>query len=93
MADVIKVLNTEIALDTTTPNTVYGATLVRLINTANSPTDVLVTLTDASNATVATFTLGHEGTGYSTLNLEKGVTQKLKANTGSSVYAVPIAYK
>lgn len=83
MADSIKVLSTEITL-TTTPNTVSGASLVRIVNTADSPNDVLVTIYDSANTVKGTFTLGHEATGFSNINIVKLPTDKIAVNTANA---------
>lgn len=95
MADSIKVIASEIALSNSVPNTVTGATLVRIVNTADSPNDVLLTLAYANGVTKGTFTLGHDGTGFSTLNLVKLPTDTIVANSANSTVvtrAVSIAY-
>lgn len=95
MADSIKVIGSELTLSSTVPNTVTNATLVRIVNTANSPDDVLLTLAFANGVTKGTFTLGHEGTGFSTLNLVKLSTDTIVANTANGTVvtrAVSIAY-
>jgi hypothetical protein len=95
MADPIKVIASEITLSNTTPNTVNSAKLVRIVNLADSPNDVLVTLAYANGTTKGTFTLGHDATGYSTLNLVKDPTDTLLtsiANNTVVTKAVSIAY-
>lgn len=94
MADTIKVLSSEIVVGTSA-NTVSGATLVRIINTADSPNDVLITLKDSDGATKGTFTLGHEATGFSVVNLIKLPTDTIQANTANATVvtkAVSIAF-
>lgn len=88
MADSIKVLSVEIALSNTTPNTVSGASLVRLVNTSESPNDVLITIQDSANNVKGTFTLGHEATGFANMNLVKLPTDKLLANTANATVVV-----
>lgn len=95
MADSIKVIASEIALSNSVPNTVTSATLVRIVNTSDSPNDVLLTLAFANGVTKGTFTLGHDGTGFSTLNLVKLPTDTIVANSANSTVvtrAVSIAY-
>ena len=96
MADSIKVLSSEIALSSSTPNTVNNATLVRLVNTSASPNLVLITIKDTSGVTTkGTFTLGHDGTGFGSLNLVKLPTDTLTANTANNTVvtkATSIAY-
>lgn len=95
MADSIKVISTEIALSNATPNTVSSASLVRLVNTSDSPNDVLITIKDSAGATKGTFTLGHDGTGFASINLVKLPTDTLLANSANATVvtkAVSIAY-
>lgn len=84
MADSIKVLSTEITLSNTTPNNVSTASLVRIVNTSDSPNDVLITVKDSAGTTKGTFTLGHDGTGFATLNLVKLPTDTLLANSANA---------
>lgn len=95
MADPIKVISTEISLSNSTPNTVSNAKLVRIVNLADTPNDVLVTLKDSGGTTKATFTLGHDATGCSTIELIKDPTDTLITNFANSTVvtkAVSIAY-
>lgn len=95
MADPIKVLSTEISLSNSTPNTVSSAKLVRIVNLADSPNDVLVTVAYANGVTRGTFTLGHDATGCSTIELVKDSTDTLITNIANSTVvtkAVSIAY-
>ena len=95
MADPIKVLSTEISLSNSTANTVSNAKLVRIINLADSPNDVLITLKDSGGTTKGTFTLGHDATGCSTIELIKDSTDTLITNIANSTVvtkAVSIAY-
>lgn len=84
MADSIKVLSTEITLSSSVANTISNASLVRIVNTADSPNDVLVTVSDSAGTTKGTFTLGHDGTGFSAINLVKLPTDKLLVNTANA---------
>ena len=95
MADPIKVLSTEISLSNSTPNTVSNAKLVRIVNLADSPNDVLVTLAYANAVTKGTFTLGHDATGCSTVELIKDPTDTIMTNSANATVvtkAVSIAY-
>lgn len=83
MAETIKVLGSEITLSTSA-NTIGNASVVRLVNTADSPNDVLITLKDGSGTTKGTFTLGHDGTGFASLNLMKLPTDTIQANTANA---------
>lgn len=88
MADSIKVISTEISLSNTVPNTVNGASLVRMVNASESPNDVLITIKDGSGNVKGTFTLGHEATGFSNINLVKLPTDTLTANTANATVVV-----
>ena len=96
MAEVIKVIGSEIALSSSVPNTVNSATVVRIVNTSDSPNDVLITVKDSTGTTTkGTFTLGHEGTGFAYLNIIKLPTDTLTANTANNTVvtrATSIAY-
>jgi hypothetical protein len=95
MADSIKVIGAELILSSTVPNTVTNATLVRIVNTADSPNDVLISLYYANGVSKGSFTLGHDGTGFSTLNLVKLPTDTILASTANATVvtrAVSIAY-
>lgn len=94
MADTIKVLGTEVTINTT-PNTISSATLVRIVNTSDSPNDVLITVKTGAGATKGTFTLGHDGTGFATVNLVKLATDTIECNTANATVvtkAVSIAF-
>lgn len=94
MADTIKVLGSEITINGTA-NSIGGASLVRIINTSDSPNDVLITVKDGSGTTKGTFTLGHESTGFASVNLIKLPTDTIQANTANATVvtkAVSIAY-
>jgi hypothetical protein len=95
MADPIKVLSTEISLSNSTPNTVSNAKLVRIVNLSDSPNDVLVTIKDSGGTTKGTFTLGHDATGCSSIELTKESTDTLITNSANATVvtkAVSIAY-
>lgn len=94
MADTIKVLSSEVTINSTA-NTISAASLVRIINTSDSPNDVLITVRDSANNVKGTFTLGHDGTGFSAVNLIKLPTDTIQANTANATVvtkAVSIAY-
>lgn len=94
MADTIKVLASEVTINTS-PNTISSASLVRIINVSDSPNDVLITVKDGSGTTKGTFTLGHESTGFASVNLIKLPTDTIQANTANATVitkAVSIAY-
>jgi hypothetical protein len=76
MADPVKFLSQEIALSTSVANTVGLASLVRLFNT-DTANSVLVTLKNSGGTTLATFTLGHSGTGFCTVDAIKQPTDTL----------------
>lgn len=87
MADTIKIVGSEINLSTSA-NTVGNASLVRLINTSDSPNDVLITVKDSGGSTKGTFTLGHDGTGFASVNLVKLSTDTIQANTANATVVV-----
>jgi hypothetical protein len=91
MADVIKVLGTELTLTTNAANTVSNATLVRLLNTSND-TIVTVTLQNTSSANIASFSLGYMGSDASLCHLKKEASDKLLASANSLVKAVAVGY-
>lgn len=87
MADTIKIVGSEINLGTSA-NTVGNASLVRLINTSDSPNDVLITVKDSGGNTKGSFTLGHDGTGFASVNLMKLSTDTIQANTANATVIV-----
>lgn len=95
MSNPVKILSTEITLSSTVANNVSNAKLVRVINLADSPNDVVVTLAYANGTAKGTFTLGHDATGFSAIDLMKDPTDTLMAGTANSTVitrAVSIAY-
>lgn len=87
MPDVIKLKGTEFTLSTTA-NAVGGATIVRLVHSSAGNADRILTQAYANGTTIAnTHLLAGE-----TLYLLKGVTDTLKVDTGTDVYAVGVAY-
>lgn len=94
MADTIKVLSSEVTVNTSA-NSISSASLVRIINVSDSPNDVLITVKDSGGTTKGTFTLGHESTGFASVNLIKLPTDTIQANTANATVvtrAVSIAY-
>lgn len=84
----LKVLGTEITL--TTANTVSNAKVVRLVN-LDSANTVLVTLKDGAT-TVATFTLGTNGSDFGKELVIKEAAQTLEITGVATVKAAPIGY-
>ena len=91
MADTLKVLSTEISLSNTVGNTVSSASLVRLVNT-NASASEIVQLCYANGDVKATTTVGHYGTGSARLLLVKAPSDLLLTTAASTVKAVSIAY-
>lgn len=86
MANICKILGTEITLSSNT--TVSSASVVRVMNTDANATAV-ITLAN-STATIANVTLNFAGSDESVLYIAKEPSQTLSA-TGT-VKAVPVAY-
>lgn len=87
MPDVIKLKGTTVGLSTTA-DAVGGATIVRLVHSSAGNADRILTQAYANGTTIAnTYILAGE-----TLYLMKGVTDTLKIDTGTDVYATPVAY-
>lgn len=91
MADTIKVLSTEISLSNTVGNTVSSASLVRLVNT-NATTSELVSVCYANGNVRATTTIGHYGTDFARLLLVKQPTDILLTTGAVTVKATSVAF-
>jgi hypothetical protein len=92
MASILKVIGTEITLNTVTSNNVSNATLARLINTSND-TNVSVTLQNSdATANLASFTLGFAGSDESVVYLKKDSSERILVSANSLVKAVSVAY-
>lgn len=92
MANVLKVLSTEITLSTANAESLSNATLVRLLNTSNN-TSVTITLKNANaDANVASFTLNFAGTDESVVYLKKDASERILTSANTIVKAVPVAY-
>jgi hypothetical protein len=91
MAAALKVLASEITLSNTTPNTVNGASLVRLVNTNASISSVL-TLFYANGSVKATTTLGHYGTDFARIDLVKQPDETIQSSLAPVIKAASIAY-
>jgi plastocyanin len=89
MPDALKVKSEEVGL-TTAANTVSDGTLIRVVNTDTS--DHVVTVTDASDVTLGSFTLGKAGSFYSIEYVRKAATDKIKADANTVVKATSVAY-
>lgn len=89
MADTLKFLATEIALSTT-PNTVNGASLVRVVNT-NASISETITVAWANGTTKGTMTLGHYATDFARELIVKLPTDTL-ASSAAAVKAVSVAH-
>ena len=86
MATICKFLSTEVTLSGTA-NTIYGGSLIRLINTVNQHHHI--TQTYANGATKYVFTIPMD----THMIIEKASDEGLKVDTGSDVYANWIAYR
>jgi hypothetical protein len=82
MADLVKIIGTEIALSTA--NTVGNASVVRILNNTAGP--VLITRKDSATTTLGTVTLASNELIY----LQKTSDDTLTSNT--AVRAVSVAY-
>jgi hypothetical protein len=91
MADVLKVLSTEISLSNSVANSVSSASLVRLVNTHPTTSEV-VQLCHANGDVKATTTVGHTITDSARLILVKQPTEVLKTTGLATVKATSIAY-
>lgn len=90
MADLIKVLSQEQAVNTT-PNTISSATLVRVFNKSNTE-NYLVTVRNSSNTVLGTLTLGYIGNEESVIYLMKSASDTIEANNNSNVLGVSVGY-
>lgn len=79
MADIVKVLATEVAVNST-PSNISSASLVRIINTSNS-VNALITLKNSSNTTLGTLTLPFAGGDESVIYLMKEPTDTVESNS------------
>jgi hypothetical protein len=79
MAEIIKVLSTEISVNST-PSTVSSASLVRIINTSNA-VNALITHKDSSNTTIGTLTVPFAGGDESVIYLMKEPTDTVESNS------------
>lgn len=91
MADVIKVLSTEISLSNTVANSVNSASLVRLVNIHPSTSEV-VRLAYANGTVRASITVGHINTDSGRLILVKDPTDLLLTTGLATIKATSIAY-
>ena len=79
MADIVKILTSEVAVNTT-PSSISSASLVRIINTSNS-VNALITLKNSSNTTLGTLTLPFAGGDESVIYLMKEPTDTVESNS------------
>ena len=91
MADTLKVLSTEIGLSNTVGNTVSSASLVRLVNT-HATTSEIIQVCYANGAVKATTTLGHKATDFAKLTLVKQPTDVIKTTGLVDVRATSVAF-
>lgn len=90
MADLLKVLGSEITLSTA--NTVGNANIVRLVN-LDAANSITITQKYSNGSTRGTFTLGHHGTDFGCEFVLKNPTDTLEAGVGATIKAVSIAYR
>ena len=91
MADIVKVLSSEITLSNTTANTVSSASVVRIVN-ADTANNVVITLAN-SGGTIGTLTLGYNTTTFSSINLMKQPTDTIVfTGTSPNIKASSIGY-
>lgn len=87
MPDVIKLKGTTVGL-TTTANNVGSAPIVRVVHTGGGSTARILTQSYANGTAIAnTYITPNE-----VLYLLKNATDTLKVDTGTDVYATPVAY-
>ena len=92
MADLLKVISTEITL--TTANNVDLASLVRVVN-LDSANVAVITIRDSANNITGEFTLGHQATDYGKEYVVKQPTDTVEVKAGyvgDGIKAVSVAY-
>jgi hypothetical protein len=89
MADTLKLKSQEIALSIT-PNTVFDAKLVRVLNTGASST--LVIVRDSYNNITGSLTLTAIDKEGSHVLIKKDTTDTLESNTGNTVVATSVGF-
>jgi hypothetical protein len=86
MPDFVKLRGTTVGL-TTTANAVANSTCVRIVHTGGGSTARILTQAYANGTTFANTYIAPNDTLY----LFKGATDTLKVDTGTDVYATPVA--
>ena len=89
MADIVKVLTTEVAVNST-PGTISSASLVRIINTSNT-VNALITHRDSANNILGTLTLPFAGGDESVIYLMKEPTDTVESNS-AVVYGTSVGF-
>jgi hypothetical protein len=89
MAELVKILTTEVAVNAT-PSNITLASLVRIINTSNS-TNALITQRDSSNNVLGTLTLPFAGGDESVIYLMKEPTDTVESNS-SVVFGTSVGF-
>lgn len=97
MADPVKFLAPQIALSTA--NNVSLGSLVYIVN-LDAANSALITQKYSNGSIIASFSLGHHGTGFGSVFVIKGSTDTLTANsidgaaayTGAGIRAVSVGY-
>lgn len=85
MADPVKILSSEVSVNST-PTNVSLASLVRVLNTSNSA-NALITHRDASNTIIGTLTLTFTGGDECCVFLMKDPTDTIQSNSATVVGA------
>lgn len=85
MAEIVKILSQEVSVNST-PSSISGATLVRLVNTSTSA-NALITRRDSSNNVISSCTLPFAGGDGSVMFMMKDSTDTLESNSATTVGA------
>lgn len=89
MADVIKVLTQEVAVNST-PSTISSASLVRIINLSNTA-NALITHRDAANTILGTLTLPFASCDEAVIYLMKEPTDTVQSNS-AAVFGTSVGF-
>lgn len=89
MAELVKILTTEVAVNAT-PSNITLASLVRIINTSNT-NNALITQRDSSNNVLGTLTLPFAGGDESVIYLMKEPTDTVESNS-SVVFGTSVGF-
>lgn len=89
MAELVKILTTEVAVNAT-PSNITLASLVRIINTSDT-NNALITQRDSSNNVLGTLTLPFAGGDESVIYLMKEPTDTVESNS-SVVFGTSVGF-